>query len=176
MKRPIFGTIGVLLVVLATIFGANYLILQSPMSEVLKADLRNKGVNVSVHFSKYINTSEIIFDLRDVSGSNNPADITRILLQYAQQLKERQLDRVILAFRGNHKFQLKGAYFRTLGEEYGTQNPVYTMRTFPENVYELGGTAAFGTWTGGLLGVVGKQFDEFNEFHKQWYLMDMRDI
>lgn len=176
MNKKIFGAIGVLVAVLATVFGANYLILQSPMAKVLNADPRNKGVNVSVHFGKYINPSEIIFDLRDVSGSNSPADITRILLQYAQELKEKKLDRVILAFRGTHKFQLKGEYFHALGEEYGTQNPAYTIRTFPENVYELDGTAAFGTWTGGLLGVVGKQMDEFNEFHKRWYLGDMASM
>lgn len=176
MNKKILGAIGVLVAVLATVFGANYLILQSPMSKVLNADPRNKEVNVSVHFGKYINPSEIIFDLRDVSGSNSPADITRILLQYAQEIKEKKLERVILAFRGTHKFQLKGLFFQTLGEEYETQNPVYTIRTFPENVYELDGTPAFGTWTGGLLGVVGKQIDEFNDFHKQWYLSDMAGI
>jgi len=32
------------------------------------------------------------------------------------------------------KFVLEGDYFQTLGKEYGTQNPVYTMRTFPEKL------------------------------------------
>lgn len=143
------------------------------MSVVLDSDPRNKGIAVSIHFGKYINPSELVFDLRDVSGSNSPADVSRVLLQYAETLKAKEFGRIILAYRGTHKFQLKGSYFRTLGEEYRTQNPVYTMRTFPENVYELDGTAAFGKWTGGLLGVFGKQVEDFSELHKRWYLVDM---
>ena len=47
------------------------------------------------------------------------------------------------------------------------------MRTLPENVFKMDGTAAFGTWTGGWLGVVGKQMEDFSEFHKQWYISDL---
>ncbi len=173
MNSKILGTLGVLAAALVMVFGINYFTLQSPMSEVLDADSRNKGITVSVHFGKYINPSELVFDLRDISGSSSPADVSRVLLQYAEALKAKEFERVVLAYRGTQKFQLKGSYFRTLGREYGTQNPVYTMRTFSENVYELDGTAAFGTWTGGLLGVVGKQMEDFNEFHKRWYLADM---
>jgi hypothetical protein len=173
MNKKIIGTCGVFAAVLATIFGMNYMTLQNPMSEVLDVDPRNKGIIVSVHFGKYINPSELVIDLKDVSGSNSPADVSRVLLQYADALKIKEFEKVILAYRGTEKFQLKGSYFRTLGEEYGTQNPVYIMRTFPENVYGLDGTAAFETWTGGLLGVVGKQMEDFNEFHKRWYLADM---
>jgi hypothetical protein len=173
MNKKIIGTIGVLAAVLAVVFGVNFIILQSPMSEVLDGDPRNEGIAVSVHFGKYINPSELVFNLKDVSGSNSQADVSRVLLQYAEALKTKGFARVILAYKGTQKFQLKGSYFRTLGEEYGTQNPVYTMRTFPENVYKLDGTAAFGTWTGGLLGVAGKQIEDFNEFHKRWYLADM---
>lgn len=47
------------------------------------------------------------------------------------------------------------------------------MRNFPENLYRPDGQRAFGSWTGGLLGVVGKQMEDFREFHKQWYVEDM---
>lgn len=173
MNRKILGTFGVLASALAMVYGVNYFTLQSPMSEILYADPRNKGITVSVHFGKYINPSELVFDLRDVSSLNSRADVSRVLLQYAEALKAKKFERVVLAYNGNNKFHLKGSYFRNLGEEYGTQNPVYTMRTLPENVYELDNTAAFGTWTGGLLGVVGKQMEDFNDFHKRWYLADM---
>ena len=48
------------------------------------------------------------------------------------------------------------------------------MRTFPENVYRPDGARAFDSWTGGVLGVLGKQMEDFNEFHKQWYIEDLR--
>ena len=57
--------------------------------------------------------------------------------------------------------------------EYGIQNPVYTLRSLPQNVYNLDGTQAFSTWTGGLIGVVGKQMEDLSEFHKQWYINDL---
>lgn len=68
---------------------------------------------------------------------------------------------------------LKGDYFQTIGLEYGVQNPVYTLRTLPENVYTLEGKQAFGSWTGGWLGVVGKQMEDLNEFHRLWFMSDL---
>jgi hypothetical protein len=44
------------------------------------------------------------------------------------------------------------------------------MRTFPKHVYKPDGKNAFGSWTGGLLGALGKEMDDFSEFHKQWYI------
>ncbi|MDT8321560.1 MAG: hypothetical protein RQ826_13625 [Xanthomonadales bacterium] len=173
MNRKLLGTVGILVAILASVLGANYLILQSPMAEVLTTDARNEGISVTVHFGKYVDPSELIFDLREVSSSNSPADVSRVLFQYAQALKTMEFDRMILAYKGTPRFQLKGQYFRELGEEFGLQNPVYTMRTFSENVHELDGTAAFGTWTGGLLGVVGKQMEDFNEFHERWYVAEI---
>lgn len=167
------GAFVITAVVAAAVFGTNYLTLQKPMSEVVGSDPRNEGISVSVNYGKYVNPSKLVFDLRKVSGSNSLADVSRVLLQYAAALKAKEFERVVLAYGGTQKFQINGTYFQSLGEEYGTQNPVYTMRTFTENVYELDGTAAFGTWTGGLLGVVGKQMEDFNEFHKQWYLSDI---
>jgi len=47
------------------------------------------------------------------------------------------------------------------------------MRTFPENLLKPDGSRAYQTWTGGLLGVVGKQVEDFNDFHRQWWLGDL---
>ena len=32
---------------------------------------------------------------------------------------------------------------------------------------------AYPEWTGGLLGVAGKQIEDFNDFHMKWYLEDL---
>ena len=60
-----------------------------------------------------------------------------------------------------------------LGEEFGEQNPVYTIRTFPEHLSRPDGAQAFSTWTGGILGVLSKQMDDFNKFNKEWYIEDL---
>jgi hypothetical protein len=159
--------------IVAAVALCNYVFVQRHLSSVVYTDPRNNGITVFAHYKFFLLPTSVVFDLRRVSGESSPADVSRVLLQFAQALKDNTYTDVTLSYRGTSKFVLKGEYFRTRGIEYGTQNPVYTMRTFPENVYKLDGSPAFGTWTGGWLGVLGKQMDDFNEFHKQWYIADM---
>ena len=167
------GFVVVVVGLLGATYFANVVLLQQPFDEVISADARNSGISANVHFGYYLNPSEVVFDLGGVSGANSPADVSRVLLQFASRLKDEEFSRVILSYRGKRRFQLEGAYFRTLGEEYGIQNPVYTMRHFPQNVYDMDGKRAFGTWRGGLLGVVNRQMEDFNAFHRRWYLSDL---
>jgi len=145
------------------------------MNEVIKEDPRNDGIEISVHFKNYVDSSTIIYNLKSVSGDKSMADIFRVFLQFAEKtyLASTKIDAVELQFRGKTKFKITGEYFLTLGEEYSWQNPIYTMRTFPENLMNPDGSEAYPEWTGGLLGVMGKQVEEFNDFHQKWWLDDM---
>lgn len=145
--------------------------LQSAMEKVLSND-RNKNVEVLVYFSDLHNSQDLVYDLVNISGEDSAADIFRILLQFSEQIKEKNFDSVHLSYQGQEKFFLKGDYFQKLGKEYSVQNPVYTVRTFPENVYNPDGYQAYPTWTGGVIGVVGKQMEDFTDFYKKWYLND----
>jgi hypothetical protein len=165
---PVLATVAV-----AAIAADNYLSLQSKMNAVVKNDPRNTGVEVSVRYSHFVERSVLVYDLKSVGSTNSMADVFRVLLQFAEAVKSREFTSVELAFRGQTRFLLPGEYFKKLGEEFGSQNPVYTMRTFSENVLQPDGSHAFPTWTGGLLGVVGKQMEQFNDFHKQWYVGDL---
>ena len=173
-RRTWLAVLLVIVGLVGAVYGWNYVALQSPMSDVLSGDPRNKGVSVSVHYENYIDPSTLIYDLRDVSGPNSKMDVFRVFLQFADKLKDRKFDTVILSFRGKQKFKMSGAYFQQLGREYGYQNPVHTLNHLPENLKDMDGTPAFGTWTGGWLGVMQKQMEDFNEFHDKWYLNDMR--
>lgn len=159
--------------VVATAALYNYVSVQRHVFSVISSDERNSGITVWAHYQYFIVPTSLVFDVRGLSGEKSPADVTRVLFQFAATMKERDFERVTLSSHGQPKFLLTGEYFSNLGAEYGVQNPVYTMRTLPENVYKLDGTAAFGTWTGGLLGVVGKQMEDFIELHKQWYINDI---
>lgn len=163
----------ILVFALVGVYGFNYFTLQNAMNEVLKTDPRNKGVEVSVHYQTYVNPSVLIYDLRGLSGTNSKVDVFRSFLQFAEKMKNKKFNKVELAFRGETKFVLNGAYFQELGLEYGTQNPVWTMNHFPENLFLPDGTRAYGTWTGGLLGVSGKQIEDFNDCHDKWYMRDL---
>jgi hypothetical protein len=169
-KRRALYALGILVV--AIVLG-NYLFLQRHLSDIIAADPRNGGVTAAAHYEFYIVPSSVVFDLRDISAQTSMLDVSRVLLQFAASRKDSEYERVTLSFRGEPKFLMKGDYFRTLGAEYGPQNPIYTLRTMPEHMYRMDGTQAFGTWTGGLLGVLGKQMEDFNELHKQWYVSDL---
>ncbi len=173
MSKSVKYLVALLVTVILGIAGGNFFLLQRLAQIVLDSDPRNEGISVFAHYEYFVNPSVMVVDLRKVSGNNSSADITRVLLQFAQAQKSKSYSQVKLAYHGNPKFILKGDYFQTLGIEFGHQNPVYTMRTLPENVYKMDGTAAFGTWTGGVLGVLGKQMEDFNEFHRQWYISDL---
>jgi hypothetical protein len=96
-----------------------------------------------------------------------------VLFEYDAKMKSHRYDCVHLTFRGESKFVLDGEYFHQLGQEYGQQNPIYTFRTFPSHLRRPDGSEAYGTWTGGVLGVLGKEIEDFNDFHDWWYLRDM---
>jgi len=155
------------------VYGWNYFSLQFPMNDVIEKDPRNKGVEVSVHYKTYINPSVLVYDLRAISGTNSKADVFRILLQFADKMKDRKFDKVELCYRGDTKFVIDGDYFQQLGREYGLQNPVYTMNHFPENLKLPDGTRAYETWTGGWLGVAARQMEDFNDFHDKWYMREV---
>lgn len=160
--------------VVACIVGAtNYLQLQHPLSSLLSKDSRNNGIEVSAHYEYYVFPSTLIFNLKSVSPERSPADITRVFLKFAEIQKSKDFSMVKLSHAGNEKFRITGEYFKKLGLEFGEQNPVYTIRTMPQNLYKPDGTAAFGTWTGGVLGVLNNQMEDFNEFHRQWYVSDL---
>lgn len=152
---------------------ANYFMLTGPLQDAIKRDERNTGISIVAHYRYFVNPSEIVLDLRNVQSDKAPVDVTRVLFQFAESQQMRRYDRVVLAFRGKDKFQMEGEYFNKLGVEFETQNPVYTIRTLPQNLYTMGGEQAFGTWTGGILGVLGKQMEDFAEFHRKWYVDDM---
>ncbi|WP_448246889.1 hypothetical protein [Thalassotalea agariperforans] len=170
MVRKIIVTI---ILIVSALFSWNYFSLQKNISHALNSDSRNIGINVYLYFDWFVNPNIIVFDIRDVSSDKSPMDVSRLLLQISEKLKQEEYEKIILAYKGQSKFILKGEFFKKTGLEYGNQNPMYTLRTLPQNVYNLDGTSAFPTWTGGLFGVLGKQMEDLNEFNKHWYINDL---
>jgi hypothetical protein len=158
----------VLLTLLIPVSGIAANSLQADMDGVLRSDPRNAGIGVSVRTRD--GGSKLVYDLTSVAGTNSMTDVFRVFLQFASAEKDKEFDSVELSFRGSRKFLIRGDYFKLLGKEFGTQNPIYTIRTFPEHLTKLDGSAAYPTWTGGWLGVSGKQMEDFNDFHRQWWL------
>ncbi len=141
--------------------------LQTVVSAELAKDPRNNGMVVRV---KRTLTDTLTLDV-SVEENKAPIDVVRVLFQTADALKNEEFSKVMLAARGTEKFYLEGPYFQELGREYSSgQNTVYMSRTLPEHVRKPDGSAAFGTWTGGILGVTGKQLEDLNDFCRTWCL------
>lgn len=130
------------------------------------------GVETSVHRRDLIGGWDIVFDVGTTTGEVSMVDMTRRLLKSAEALESYDFARVYLSSAGKEKFYLEGPYFKQLGEQREWQNPVFTIRTMPENVYNLDGTKAFGAWSGGLIGVLGGQMKDNTEFHERWWVND----
>jgi hypothetical protein len=150
----------------------NLFMLQIPVNKRIKSDSRNFGISIKVHYKYYINPRTLVFNIKEISSSNSAADVFRTFLTSSAELKDKKFDKVELASKGKIKFYITGEYFKTIGSEYGNQNVVFTIRTFPENVYLPAGNLAYSTWTGGMLGVLTNQMDDFNDLCKNWFLND----
>lgn len=172
MKNFKIVVLGIIIAVVG-IFVVNYFSLQRHMISVLKDDPRNKGVKVWVHYRWFVNPAELKYDLRGISVENSPLDVNRVMLQFSEKIKDKRFTKVYLSYKGEDRFYFKGEYFQNLGKEYEFQNPIYTLRTMPENVYALDGEPQYGSWTGGWLGVTGKQMEDMNTFAGDWYLDDI---
>ena len=173
MFKKVVIVIFILLIVVFGIYFFNYTQLQLKMNDVIKYDPRNNGIVVNVHFARYFQKSEIVYNLKSVTSNKSKADVFRVFLQFTEKMKNKDFKQIYLTFRGETKFLLEGKYFKTLGEEYSFQNPVYTMRTFPENLKNPDKSQSYSEWTGGLLGVSQKQIEDFNDFHDKWYFNDL---
>jgi hypothetical protein len=119
-----------------------------------------------------ISPSEIVIDVRSVEGTQSMAGMDRMLLKSAEALQDSSYDKAALAWRGETRFLMDGPYFQEIGATRQTQNPVYTMRTMQEHMSNPDEAPAFGTWTGGWIGVLGKQLEDHNEFHQRWWLRE----
>lgn len=139
-----------------------------PAATVLSRDDRNKVASVHVYRSLLVHPRNVTVDLIAVDGAAT-IDLTRALFQTAEALKDREFGQIVLARQGKPVFTMEGAAFAELGQQYAAgQNPVYLIRTLPEQLYLPDGTAAYGTWTGGWLGVLGKQMQDVNAFGEAW--------
>ncbi|MGC6247153.1 hypothetical protein ACNO7P_01685 [Bisgaard Taxon 45] len=173
MKKGSIIVILLLVLGLSGVFSLNFFTIVKPMKSVIQDDYRNSGIEVSVHYDNYINTNVLVFGLGKIGADNSPADIFRVFWQYAQKISDKNFDKVILSSKGKPKFYILGQHFKKMGNEYGNENPIYVVRTFPENVYTMDGQRAFNKWTGGLLGVSSKQMEDFYEFNKEWFINDL---
>ncbi|WP_298743743.1 hypothetical protein [uncultured Brevundimonas sp.] len=145
-----------------------------PVATKLGEDDRNSAASVHVYRSWLVHPNDITIDLMAVNDAAT-VDLSRALFQAAEALKGREFGRVTLARQGKAVFVMQGTDFAELGEAFSAgENPVYLLRTLPEKLYLPNGEPAFGTWSGGWLGVLTKQMEDLNTFGPSWAAGEMQ--
>ena len=145
-----------------------YVTLKAPLAEAMRSDSRDRGIEVSAYYRYNIPGGAIVLNVDDIGSGTKNVDIMRVILQFAKTQRNSEHDWVILSCRGQERFMIKGSHFRTMGRDYGEENPLYTMRTLPENIYRMDGRRAYPVWEGGALGVMAEQMKNFSEFTTEW--------
>lgn len=153
-------------VTFAAVFGWNALV-YAPVSTALDGET---DASIVAYRKWLLSPSQIVIDVRSVQGTQSMAGMDRMLLKAAEALQYHEYDSIVVAYGGDAKLLMEGSYFRELGVTRQTQNPLYTMRTMQEHLKNLDGTPAFEQWSGGWLGVLGKQMEDHNEFHRRWWV------
>ena len=154
----------------AAVYAFNVATVSHPVSSALAADARNEAFTIRAHLGSYVQPGVLVLDLVSAEDAS-PVDLWRGLFQSAQAFHERgrTFERVEMARGGEIVFLLDGEDFATLGSEFAFgQNPVYMIRTLPEKLQNPDGSSAYGTWTGGLLGVLGQQLNDTNDAARRW--------
>ena len=161
------GGIVLLALLLVGAWAANHFGPDSEMRATLDEDERNSGIDMAAHYQWYVNPNVLVVALTDATGKA-PIDVFRAFLNFAERMQGSKCDTVVLAYGSETRFVIDGSYFHTLGAEYGEQNPLYTMRTFAENLRDEDGNRPYPTWEGGVLGVTAKQMEEFAAAISLW--------
>lgn len=138
-----------------------------------KSVLANDSRNASVDFNLFKYRKNLRYCVNNLSGEGSEMDVFRILLQTADLLKGNSYEKVELCFRNKTKFFLGGDDFKVIGEEFGEQNPMYTIRTFPEKLTLLDGTKAYKTHKGGVLYLMRVQMADFQDMNSKWFMSDL---
>lgn len=110
LKRRAFFLFLFLCAAALVVAAANAFFLQRQLDQVQK-----DGIEVDVHYRHYIDVGTLVFDLKEVPAGTRAEDVTRVLLQFAQRMKDKSFGEVRLAYQGREKFLMHGDAFRNLG-------------------------------------------------------------
>lgn len=115
--------------------------------ELKNLDPANNGINIEVRQPWYNPGKELSFNVgKPDERSFDRFDVTRCLLQCAQQLGEHDFDRIYLCNKGDRLYYINSADFKRLGEQYQTGQTLNTLSLYvkiPQVTYTLNDSLAF---------------------------------
>ena len=115
--------------------------------ELKNLDPANNGINIEVTRPWYNPRKELAFNVGKPDERNfDRFDVTRCLLQCAQQLGEHDFNRIYLCNKGDRLYYINAEDFKRLGEQYKTGETLNTLSLYverPQVTYTLNDSLAF---------------------------------
>ena len=130
--------------------------------ELKNLDPANNDINIAVTEPWFNPNNELVFNVGKPDERNfDRFDVTRCLLQCAQQLGDRDFSRIYLCNKGDRLYYIKAEDFKQLGEKYKTGETLNTLGLYvqlPQVTYTLNDSLAFPSH-GGILHSVAEAQD-----------------
>ena len=162
-------SIGAIAVLGAVVIGLNWVRVATAAQESVKY---RSGIAAIGYYHYGVVPGTIVYDLHGVEGEASAVSVLGGFFEFADAMKDRDFDEVLLAWRGDVRFRLPGGDFKEIGASVAWENPVYLLRTFPERLKTPEGTPAFDVWTGGALGVLNAQMEDAIRLAETWFMRE----
>jgi hypothetical protein len=150
--------VGTPLVVALIGFLVNFFLLQQPLNEVLRGNRAYARMKVSAHYKYWVVPGVVVYDLKGVDANQSRLDVHSVLVEYARELRKREIRQVDLRYRGKTKFSIAGDTFRRLGDESEKKNFGWVLYDFPKIISGRDEE---------------DDRDALLRFHDQWYANDV---
>jgi hypothetical protein len=115
--------------------------------ELKNLDPANNGINIEVVQPWYNPKKELSFNVGEADErSFDRFDVTRCLLQCAQELGDHDFNRIYLCNKGDRLYYINADDFKQLGEQYKTGQTLNTLSLYvklPQVTYTLNDSVAF---------------------------------
>ena len=115
--------------------------------ELKNLDPANNGINIEVVQPWYNPKKELSFNVGEADERNfDRFDVTRCLLQCAQELGDHDFNRIYLCNKGDRLYYINSADFKQLGEQYKSGETLKTLSLYvklPQVTYTLNDSLAF---------------------------------
>lgn len=115
--------------------------------ELKNLDPANNGINIEVREPWYNPMKELSFNVGKADErSFDRFDVTRCLLQCAQELEEHEFSRIYLCNKGDRLYYINAEDFKQLGEKYKNGETLNTLSLYvklPQVTYTLNDSLAF---------------------------------
>ena len=129
--------------------------------ELKNLDPANNGINIEVTRPWYNPRKELAFNVGEPDErSFDRFDVTRCLLQCAQQLGEHDFNRIYLCNKGDRLYYINADDFKQLGEQYKNGETLNTLSLYvklPQVTYTLNDSVAFPSHDGILSSIADAQ-------------------